>query len=283
MSVDPCPPPVMAALAARGLVTEGAVATPLAGGRTNASWAIGVAGGAPLVVKTYRLTRANLLFPNDPDAEVAALKALAGTGIAPDFRAEFGVNGLQCLAYDYVDGRALTCATADMARTLGRLHVMHPPKDMRRIPSSPEEIALQTNAILDACDTAEARAVARNRPDVSSSHAPKSAFLHGDPVPSNAILSNGQVTLIDWQCPGIGDPVTDIAVAVSPAMQHVYGRGRTMPDAFLAAYPDQETVTRYRAMAPILHWRIAAYCLWKAGQGEAIYRQAFELECALVR
>ena len=94
------------------------------------------------------------------------------------------------------------------------------------------------------------------------------------------IEQNGTVTLIDWQCPGLGDPVDDLAAFLSPAMQYLYGGHRLTHEErseFLAAFP-QDLVTRYRLLAPALHWRIAAHCLWRAERGANDYRTALARE-----
>jgi len=107
------------------------------------------------------------------------------------------------------------------------------------------------------------------------------AFLHGDPVPANFVMTERGAVLIDWQCPASGDPCEDIAIYLSPAMQSLYGGTPLSPEemeAFFAAYDDAETAARYRAMAPAYHWRMAAYCLWMADRGHADYGNAARLE-----
>jgi hypothetical protein len=51
--------------------------------------------------------------------------------------------------------------------------------------------------------------------------------------------------------------------------------------AFLSAYGNPATIARYRALAPVLHWRIAAHCAWRAARGDTDYAQAMRLESAL--
>lgn len=102
-------------------------------------------------------------------------------------------------------------------------------------------------------------------------------------MPGNLLLNDDAVVLIDWQCPAIGDPAEDIAIFLSPAMQYVY-RGKPLTDdeeaAFLAAYRDRAITRRYRALKPWFHWRMAAYCLWRARNGSPDYAPAFRLEAA---
>ena len=95
-----------------------------------------------------------------------------------------------------------------------------------------------------------------------------------------------RLTLIDWQCPRLGDPAEDLALFLSPAMQLLY-RGAPLglaeQDAFLAAYPDPQVTARLRALLPWFHWRMAAYCLWKAERGGAEDREAMALEIAALQ
>ena len=99
----------------------------------------------------------------------------------------------------------------------------------------------------------------------------RACLLHGDPVPANIIAGARSLRLIDWQCPAIGDPCEDLAVFLSPAMQMTY-RGSKLgtreTSEFLSAYPDPGIIARYRQLAPWYHWRMAAYCLWQAANGD---------------
>jgi hypothetical protein len=42
-------------------------------------------------------------------------------------------------------------------------------------------------------------------------------------------------------------------------------------------------VARYNALRPLFHWRMAAYCLWRAARGDIGYAQAAALEIAALR
>ena len=76
-------------------------------------------------------------------------------------------------------------------------------------------------------------------------------------------------------------PPEDLAAFLSPAMHWLYTGSCLTADqsaTFLAGYPDAITRARYAALAPVLHWRIAAHCAWKARRGDADYAQALRLE-----
>jgi hypothetical protein len=66
-------------------------------------------------------------------------------------------------------------------------------------------------------------------------------------------------------------------------MQQLY-RGRPLSAgetaAFLAAWPRGAEVARYRLLAPLLHWRLAAHCAARARRGDAGYGDALRLELA---
>ena len=48
-------------------------------------------------------------------------------------------------------------------------------------------------------------------------------LLDRDVGPGNPIAAGDTPVLIDWQCPGAGDPVDDVAAFLSPAVQILYG------------------------------------------------------------
>ena len=79
----------------------------------------------------------------------------------------------------------------------------------------------------------------------------------------------------------MGDPCEDLAILLSPAMQHVY-RGTPLSaderDALFDGYADTEIIDRYQTLAPLFHWRMAAYCLWRVKRGAPEYAEGFELE-----
>ena len=105
-------------------------------------------------------------------------------------------------------------------------------------------------------------------------------------MPGNIVAHDGTLTLIDWQCPQIGDPTEDLALFLSPAMQQVY-RGAPLSAAeeaaFLDRYPDPQLVARYLALRPWYHWRMAAYCLWRDQRDGRMPSRAFDLELAALR
>jgi thiamine kinase len=91
-------------------------------------------------------------------------------------------------------------------------------------------------------------------------------LVHTDCGPGNVIGASGHFTLVDWQCPGQGDPVEDLAAFTSPGVQILYGRTpleKADVDELLAAYGDARVTERYRWKARLYSARFAAYCAWR--------------------
>ncbi len=239
----------------------------LSGGRTNHVWRFG-----NRVVKHYRPESATPLFPNDPAAEVRALRRFAPEGLAPAVRAVSG----DWLVIDHIPG-AVWGQTADqdpapVAHVLGRLHRLGISDGFRALPNG--TAALRADALRVA-----AALPLPPLPDVPDVPPTAPCPVHADAVPGNILLSPEGPVLIDWQCPGTGDPAEDLATFLSPAMQWLYtGRVLTAYQRarFLNAYPDGRTVARFTALEPLYDWRIAAHCAWRAAKGDADYAKALQ-------
>lgn len=242
---------------------------PLPGGRVNFLWRVG-----KVVVKRYNPDGASPLFPNDQGAEVQALRRFHPFGLAPEPLAD----APGWLAYRYVPGGLAQAAPQHIARALMRLHGLAAAGlPFRRLASGSHALLGQAQAIAALCSQALPPA-----PQTGTVPPVAACVIHGDAVPGNILTTDQGVVLIDWQCPALGDPCEDIAAWLSPAMQWLYA-GKALAGAeaaaFLAAFPP-ETVARYRALAPLFHWRMAAHCLWKSRQGAPDYRRALTLELA---
>ncbi len=239
----------------------------MAGGRSNAVWRVG-----DYVVKHHRPDAASPLFPNDPVAEATALTLLFPLGLAPRLRA----NGLDWIIYDHAIGPRWHGDPAPVARMLHRLHTAAlPPAAFRPLPNG-------SAALLAHAASFAPPGLPPPPPDPGLSPvAPRP--VHADVVPGNILATADGPLLIDWQCPGMGDPAEDLATLTSPAMMWLY-TGQIAPpawdEALLAAYPCPETVARCRALRPLYHWRIAAHCAWKAARGDDDYARALQIQLA---
>jgi thiamine kinase len=261
--------------AIRGALVENGIApsvplVPLVGGRTNLVFRAG-----DLVVKLYRPDEANPMFDNSAAHEKAALIALQNSGIAPLFVGLSDSPVGQILVYRHVEGATWQGDPMPVADMLGKLHLQNLPALPNRS-LSPHGI-VKTGRILLTDESFP------NCPPVPDLTPAKAAFIHGDVTANNIIVDGLRLTLIDWQCPRIGDPCEDLAGFLSPAMLTMFGPGALTSnqiESFLNAYPTPEVATRYRTLAPLFHWRMAAYCQWQVRQGRTEYETGLDLELA---
>lgn len=237
----------------------------LSGGRTNHVWRLG-----PVVVKVYRATAATPLFPNDPVAEAAALARFAPHGLAPPLLAQ-GRGWVITAHVPVLDRPPAPAAIAAMLHRLHRLNV--PPGSFRSLPNG------------SAALLAHARSFAPpglpGAPEDPGLAPVAPCPVHADAVPGNILPTRDGPLLIDWQCPGLGDPAEDLATLLSPGMTWLY-TGTIRPpgwaEALLAAYPDPAVADRTRRLLPLYRWRIMAHCAWKARRGDADYAEALRIE-----
>ena len=267
-----------------GVVHPGAGWQHRAGGKTSRVWRVrsNRTHAPDLGCKLWRPGGDTPLFANDPGAEASALQALSGTGLAPDFVASANTGAGGSLIYAHVAGRVWRPhdETGAVARALSHLHAQPVPPGLAPRPASARAMRGQARAMLAEIGRAGADLAAQEPPEAP---APETApvFVHGDATAGNVLVAPAGVTLIDWQCPGLGDPAGDLSLFLSPAMQAVSGNPPLAPDEerpFLDAYGHPDTVARYRALRPLFHWRMAAYCRWRAARGDAGYARAAVLE-----
>ena len=257
---------------------------PLSGGRTNFAWKLSLAQGDDVVVKLYQGSALNPLFPNDPKSEALLLQELLGKSLAPRHLVSLSTDAGECNVYSHIPGETWQKDTSIVGRLMQTLHSIPGPSELRRVLGGSDALAAKTVSILAECENAS-RIIAA-RPEGYVPAAQDLVLLHGDIVPGNLILNETGLLLIDWQCPSLGDPCEDIAVFLSPAMQSLY-RGNPLLDTeigeFFGAYGDQVAITRYQALAPWFHWRMAAYCQWQSEHGRPDYAAARDLELAALQ
>lgn len=233
------------------------------------------------VIKQYAAPDDNPLFPLLFEDERRSLAEFAGFGVAPTLLATD--NGRRLLAYQFIPGDAWDGDLAGMGDLLGRVGLVEPPAWLRRLPSQVDELRAHTADILDAVDDPPPGLLDH----FDAVDGPfQTRLVHTDCGPGNVIGSPGHYTLIDWQCPGQGDPVEDLAAFASPGVQMLYGRSpleKADVDELLFSYRDSDVTERYRWKAPLYSARFAAYCAWRierlAGHPEADrYREALAAE-----
>lgn len=285
------PPPDVAHLwSAKGVVSEDALWKPLSGGRTNAVWRIEAPGhpASPLICKLYRPGGDTPIFANDPHAERIALEALSGTGLGPDLIAASESASGASLVYGFVEGRCLRAGDdlAQVARAFARLHASPVPQGLPDAPIGAKALRNQTILMLEDLGS-DGRVLAAMDPAVPDDlPEPCPVFLHGDATAGNILVGEAGVTFIDWQCPARGDGADDLAIFLSPAMQSISANPPLSPDQeseVLSVYGNAAVAGRYRGLKPLYHWRMAAYCLWRAARGDVGYTQAADLEIAALK
>ena len=286
---DSPPPELLTALASQGLTLRGARWQLLRGGRSNRLWRMR-ADGEDLVVKLYRREAATPLFANDPARERLCLAHLQGRFPVPRLRLACTSAVGEAVVYDHVAARAGAVKPAAAGRLMRRLHDLAPPSGLPALADGSDEILAAAEAMLAGVRAPDAARLRASRP---AGRVPPSAarcLLHGDVVAANLLDTGAEPVLIDWQCPARGDPCHDLSVYLSPAMRLLYGAPdpdeQDSGEACLAAYGDVGVSARYRALAPFLHYRMAAYCLWRAARGaqdsgEAATREIAALERAV--
>ncbi|CUH64807.1 thiamine kinase [Thalassovita gelatinovora] len=279
------PEELVALLTQRSAVPAPAGWTPLTGGKTNRSWHVQL-DGVSWVVKLYAGETGNPLFPNSARHEAALLRLLAPTGLAPQLIDMVSTARGTGLIYTYQNGMPWREDPALVARALSLLHRQDPTNlaaGLRPLEGGSDRLITQTETIIARLPETAQHRLRTLQPKGSVPAADRAVLLHGDLVPGNVIVDRSHVTLIDWQCPAIGDPVEDLAVFLSPAMQQIY-RGRPLSasekSAFIAGYDRSNLRKRIDLMAPWYHWRMAAYCAWKSAQGQREYERAGALEIA---
>jgi Ser/Thr protein kinase RdoA (MazF antagonist) len=222
--------------------------------------------GIDWVVKHYRRGQKTSLFPILPDQESHALTSLQGCEIAPDPVSYFpGKHSV--LVYEYWPGDPWQEDVIPVAHLLRRLHgvqVRHP-GSFRKLITNPTGLLHQGDEMLSGAGSDSlSQRLARLRPDpVRVPDLPKKSLLHTDVGAGNIIVGPRGTRLIDWQCPGMGDPAEDLWAFLSPAFQMLFERtpiAAAQRAAFLGAYGNPETTYRLNLLSPFFSYRMSAYC-----------------------
>ncbi len=255
------------------------------GGRTNQVWKV-LGGDGDKVLKLYQSGFPNPLFRNEAPLEAACLRALSHTGFVPRLAATGRYGADRWVMYEHAPGAPWQSGVETVAALLHKLHGLRLSLSAPMGCNGSVDLARHTEQILAGCSRQGRQALAPLRPVAQVAPTPDTCLIHGDPVAGNILVAGSGITLIDWQCPAIGDPCEDIAMFLSPAMQRLY-RGAPLDPGdearFLQAYANPAIAQRYRALRPWFAWRMAAYCLWRVETGAPDYAQAYELERAAIR
>lgn len=239
---------------------ETPVVSSLTGGYWNEVVRIDFHDGRSWVAKRFASISDNPYFPVDPDAEDAATRFLAGAGITADSIAYLPENRL--LLTEFLPGPTWEGDPVAAARLLRMVHSHNPQGLFRQLAVGTDQLIAHAELILDWGGTD--LDIPRPTPGIAGV---REALVHTDCGPGNMISTPHGLRLIDWQCPGIGDPVEDLACFTSPAIQILYQRkplSSTEVDMLLGAYDDPRTIERFHELRHAHHWRMAAYCAARA-------------------
>ncbi len=238
--------------------------SPFAGGYWNQVWRLQDVL-RDWVVKVFDHRAERRLFPILPDSEARAMKVLSGLDLAPDPVAYLPRAGERpaVLVYGFHEGEAWQSGAARVARLLKRQHGLSL-DGFRPLATDPAAILAQGDWLIrDLEDDALVARLGAMRPDPILLPAPRRAFVHTDAGPGNLIEGPRGLRLIDWQCPGMGDPAEDLFSFLSPCFQILFQHA-PLDDGerrdFLAAYDDAEVARRLQIMGPFYAYRMLAYC-----------------------
>jgi len=265
----------------QGVITNQTVWRNQIGGRTNKVWRL--TDNKDLICKLYLETKTNPLFENTPEAEYKCLLSLDGASIAPKPYKYLKTPVGKVLLYNYIEGEIWSHDVESVSELLIRIRNHKYPQGLRVLSCSPSDIEKTGLEIISTLSTYYKDRLIKICPDVSIPDI-KPVLLHTDVVPGNLILGDEGLRLIDWQCPAIGDPIVDIVMFLSPSMHEIYGSGKlSMEDheLFLMGLKS-DLRNRYNIIGPLYHWRLAAYCFWKAEQGFIEYEKAALAEIDLL-
>ncbi|NOE20620.1 phosphotransferase [Ruegeria atlantica] len=271
-------------LHAQGLVNAHPRFATLYGGRTNRVWKV-KGRDSDKVLKLYSTALRNPLFRNDAELEAQCLKALGTTGFVPRLRATGQYDEARWVFYDHAPGAPWRQDSAQVGALLRKLHTLPIAVQAPAGCNGSADLRAHGKRILQGCTSNGRDKLADLQPSNSVASTQQTCLIHGDPVAGNILVATGGLTLIDWQCPALGDPCEDLALFLSPAMQQLY-RGSPLSkkeeDQFLSAYGRPEIVARYEQLRPWYAWRMATYCLWRAENGAPDYATGLNLETAIL-
>jgi aminoglycoside phosphotransferase (APT) family kinase protein len=244
--------------------------------------------GRNWVIKHFRATGGDGLYPILPQAEALALQTLSGLGIAPEPIAFF--EDVPLLVYQFVAGQAWQDDIAAVGRLLYRLHTIPIPAEanFRHLLIEPAQILQQGDHLLaqaQADSLVRQLRAARPQPQPLPPLSQRS-LVHTDAWIGNFIQSDTDLWLIDWQCPGLGDPAEDVWTFLHAGYEMLLGRPRFDEAAraeFWRGYGDTAVYHRLQPLAPYYAYRVAAHCCLRQQQlastnpsASATYQQLFQ-------
>ncbi len=256
----------------QGLIkdTDGVRLEPLKGGYWNEVYRVQGNNFDWVLKRFYSEPQRTRLYPMLPDSEALALKTLKDKAIAPDFIAYFPATQIEraVLIYDYVPGSLWQGDLTQIADLMKRFHTLDSSETgFRILPQTPKEILAQADDLLKACKDDElTRELETMRPKTKAiSVLKRLSLVHTDAWIGNFIGMGSSLRLIDWQCPGLGDPTEDLWTFLDSGYQQLIGLPlytETEKDAFLKVY-SKEVRGRLDLLRPYYAYRVAAHCVMR--------------------
>lgn len=241
-----------------------------------------------VVVKTYLLDRSSPIFRNDPDAEWSALQNLHAAHLAPT-PVYYGWHQDQpILIYSFVEACSKSVNPRAAADLLNRL-AAHNWAELPQWDLGSATLELRGDEMARHLTSDERSWVAQNRPHAAVLPHTGQSVCHGDFVGSNVLSVSGRPSertdaaalAIDWQTPYRASAAWDIAMYLSPSMQHRYGMESVNAAEFLSHITDGTTVQHYLDLQAWFHWLLSIYALWRAKVWEDTAAAAdFQIEAA---
>jgi len=243
--------------------------------------------GRDWVIKYFRAANPDGLYPILPEAEALALEVLQGLEIAPEPVA-FLPDG-PMLVYKFFAGDVWQADGAAVGRLLRRQHEVPIPPDgrFRHLPITAEAILEQGDQILAQADRDAMTGQLRSLRPWPTSLPPleRLSLVHTDTWAGNFVQNGRHLRLIDWQCPGLGDPSEDVWTFLYSGYEMLLGRPRfdeQVEAEFWAGYGHPAVRQRLPLLAPFYAYRIAAHCCLRHQQlaptnpiASANYRKVF--------
>jgi hypothetical protein len=248
-------------LTARGLGDGPYQIKKLAGGYWNDVLKVSNPSGT-YVVKCYRAVLKDSLFPNLPEAEAAALQRLSGLNVAPEPFAFWPDDGI--LVYSYVEGEVWQDDLIGVANLLRRKEVADA-YGFRVVPITAEGILTEGDALFARCTVDHyVAAFQKYRPSSFATPTPERlSLIHTDIGATNLIGHGGDLRLVDWQCPAMGDLAEDVYSFLSPAFQ-ILNLCEPLSEAahfeFFNALDIPLVKQRYNSLEQAFAYRMAGYC-----------------------
>jgi len=214
----------------KGLIEAGSspTITALSGGLWNDVYRVKTTSQDWIVKSMEEDNSKSRFYPNQPQQEKEALELLASLDIAPELVAFFPAehNNPAILIYEFASGHMLTKELhledrKPMLKLVAELLAKQHSTDIdqsefRQVPAQPNAMMLLAKNLLsnveDDNNTKRLQHFESTLENNLNTIKAKDVLLHTDAWAGNFIFnkSRNKLTLIDWQCPAIGDPTFDI-------------------------------------------------------------------------